>query len=79
MSYDHEWLVCERCGEPQMLRPEKKGRLCHMTPACDGHVWGLDPPDRGTVPPYGRRPVIQQGGVVSHTCPECERRKRGAA
>ena len=34
----HEWLACDRCGEAQLVRPDKEGRLCHLTPECKGHV-----------------------------------------
>lgn len=37
-STGHEWLVCDRCGEPQLLMKEKAGRRCQMTAGCKGKV-----------------------------------------
>ena len=34
----HEYLVCGTCAEPQLLEPDKAGRLCHMTPGCKGKI-----------------------------------------
>ncbi len=34
----HEWLSCDRCGQVQLLTPDKTGRPCHLTYGCKGHL-----------------------------------------
>lgn len=39
----HEWLSCDRCGQVQLLTPDKTGRTCHLTYGCKGRVRRLGP------------------------------------
>jgi hypothetical protein len=34
----HIWLPCAICGETQLVRPEKAGRLCQLTAGCQGRL-----------------------------------------
>jgi hypothetical protein len=35
---NHVWLVCDACGEVQLLRQARAGCACAMTPRCGGHM-----------------------------------------
>jgi hypothetical protein len=57
----HEWLACDRCGEPQLVEPDKAGRQCHLTFGCKGH---LRRPERRLLDPRIAEAWRHRGGAA---------------